>query len=78
MSSPVMTVTAAAAADTGSLRRETEVTSISISSSMLNRFSSERWIWGSSCLAAAGTGRNGRTPRSAAVHRAVILTLHEK
>ena len=40
MSSPVITVIAAAACESGSLRRETEVTSISISSSMLRPFSS--------------------------------------
>ena len=54
MSSPVMTVIAAAAPETGSLRRETEVTSISISCSMLRPFSRDDWATWSSWSGYAG------------------------
>ncbi len=53
-SSPVITVIAAAAPETGSLRRETEVTSSSMSCSMLRLFSSEDWAAGASWSGYAG------------------------
>ena len=56
MSSPVITVIAAAASETGSLRRETEVTSISINSSMLRLLSSDDWA---ACSSWTALPRNG-------------------